>query len=389
MVIFHKISRPFRGKMFCATKKIHHWSGLMSNLSHVWDHIQTTLFPFLDEQLDPLTEKQKTLSAILELVRLEDFIPGRWWFLGRPTLDRVALAKAFVAKMVYDCTTTAALIDQLQTTPNLRRLCGWERAGAVPSESTFSRAFAEFAASGLPNRAHQALIAAYQSDRLVGHLSRDATDIAAREKPAAKLPKPSPPKAKRGRPRQGEPRPAPEPSRLERQAAMGLDEMLADLPQVCDVGTKKKNGQLWRWIGYKLHVDWADGEIPVSAVLTSASVHDSQAALPLAELSARRVTSLYDLMDSAYDSQAIVARSLALGHVPIIDPNPRGGEKLEMAPADKRRYDERSTAERGFSMLKESFGGRHVRVRGCRKVEAHLMFGLLALTAERLLTLLL
>lgn len=361
----------------------------MSNLSHVWDHIQTVLFPFLEEQLDPLTEKQKTLSAILELVRIEDFIPGRWWFLGRPTLDRVALAKAFVAKMVYDCPTTAALLDQLKTTPNLRRLCGWERAVAVPSESTFSRAFAEFAASGLPNRAHEALIAAYQSDRLVGHISRDATDIAAREKPAAKLPKPSQPKAKRGRPRQGEPRPAPEPSRLERQAAMSLDEMLADLPQSCDVGTKKKNGQLWRWIGYKLHVDWADGAIPVSAVLTSASVHDSQASLPLAELSARRVTSLYDLMDSAYDAEAIEARSLALGHVPIIDPNPRGGEKLEMAPADKRRYDERSTAERGFSMLKESFGGRNVRVRGPRKVEAHLMFGLLALTAERLLNLLL
>jgi hypothetical protein len=361
----------------------------MINLSHVWDHIQTVLFPFLEEHLDPLTEKQKTLAAILELVRIEDFIPGRWWFLGRPTLDRAALAKAFVAKMVRGCPTTAALIEQLKTTPNLRRLCGWERASDIPSESTFSRAFAEFAGNGLANRAHEALIAAYQSERLVGHISRDATDVAAREKPAAKPPKPSQPKAKRGRPRQGESRPAPEPVRLERQAAMSLDEMLADLPCFCDVGTKQKYGQLWRWIGYKLHVDWADGEIPVSAVLTSASLHDSQAAIPLAEMSARRVTSLYDLMDSAYDAEAIKARSLSLGHVPIIDPNPRGGEKFEMAPADKRRYDERSTAERGFSLLKDGFGGRHVRVRGGRKVEAHLMFGLLALTAERLLNLLL
>ncbi len=95
---------------------------------------------------------------------------------------------------------------------------------------------------------------------------------------------------------------------------MSLGEMLDDLPKSCDGGTKKKNGQRWRWIGYKFHVDWADGEIPVSAVLTSASLHDSQAAIPLAEMSARRVTSLYDLMDSAYDAEAIKERSLALGH---------------------------------------------------------------------------
>jgi hypothetical protein len=35
------------------------------------------------------------------------------------------------------------------------------------------------------------------------------------------------------------------------------------------------------------------------------------------------VTSLYDLMDSAYDAPEIAQRSHALGHVPIIDKNPR------------------------------------------------------------------
>ena len=94
-------------------------------------------------------------------------------------------------------------------------------------------------------------------------------------------------------------------------------------------------------------------------------------------------------MDAAYDAKEIEAHSVSLGHVPIIDHNPRGGEKVEMAPAQKRRYDERSTAERGFSLLKESFSGRNIRGRGHKKVEAHLMFGILALTAERLLNLLL
>src|SRR6202035_1183057 len=68
----------------------------------------------------------------------------------------------------------------------------------------------------------------------------------------------------------------------------------------------------------------ADGDVPISAVLTSASLHDSQAAIPLATMTAGRVTNLYDLMDSAYDVAEITAKSRALGHVPIIDPHPRG-----------------------------------------------------------------
>ena len=58
---------------------------------------------------------------------------------------------------------------------------------------------------------------------------------------------------------------------------MTIDEMLEDLPQNCDAGSKKNSkGYTKTWIGYKLHIDAADGHIPVSCVLTPASVHDSQ-----------------------------------------------------------------------------------------------------------------
>ena len=127
-----------------------------------------------------------------------------------------------------------------------------------------------------------------------------------------------------------------------------------------------------------------DGDFPVSAVLTSASVHDSQVAIPLAQMSAQRVTSLYDLMDSAYDAPPIHAFSRSLGHVPIMDPNPRRGEKIPLAPAQRQRFKERSAAERVNSLLKERYGGRWVRVRGAAKVMCHLMFGLVALTATAL-----
>ena len=118
----------------------------------------------------------------------------------------------------------------------------------------------------------------------------------------------------RGRPRQGEPRPK-ELRRLERQASMTLEEMLEDLPKVCDIGVKRNaKGHQESWTGYKLHIDAIDGGIPVSCLLTSASVHDSQAAIPLARLTASRVDSLYDLMDSAYDAPEIRAFSEKLGH---------------------------------------------------------------------------
>src|ERR1035441_2874224 len=75
---------------------------------------------------------------------------------------------------------------------------------------------------------------------------------------------------------------------------MTLAAMLADLPMGCAVGTKRNaKGYKTSWIGYKLHIDTADGDIPVSCLLTSASVHDSQVALPLAVLFERHSAQVF------------------------------------------------------------------------------------------------
>jgi hypothetical protein len=373
---------------------------LRETLNNTWDHIQGFLFPMLREEVGPLTPQHERLVVVLDLARIEAFVQMWPGLPGRPPEDRHALARAFVAKAVLNLATTSALIDRLAVDARLRRLCGWERAKAVPSESTFSRAFAEFAASALPSRVHEALIKRTHKDRLVGHISRDATAIEAREKPVKAPPAPEKPKRKRGRPKKGEAMVKKEPRRLERQTRMTLAEMLADLPTACNTGTKRNaKGYKTSWIGYKLHIDTADGDIPISCLLTSASVHDSQVALPLATITAGRVTNLYDLMDSAYDMQEIWDKSRALGHVPIIDPNPRRGGKAaaEAEALAKRRvgfklaedirYNERSGGERVNGALKDSYGGRFVRVRGHAKVLCHLMFGILALTAEQIMRL--
>ena len=376
-------------------------SKLQEGLSQYWLKIQGSLFPWLSEELGEGTAKRQQLVMILEVIRVEDHVPVTLGLVGRPLSDRAALARAFVAKMVYTLPTTRALLDRLECDIALRRICGWEKQAEVPSEATFSRAFAEFASTQLAQRAHEALIERTQAERLVGHLSRDSTAIEAHEKPVAK-PKAEPvPKRKRGRPKKGE-ECVQEPTRLQRQSQMTLPAMLEDLPSACDVGTKRNSkGYKETWIGYKLHLDIADGQIPISAILTSASLHDSQVALPLATMSAQRTTSLYDLMDSAYDASEIAAHSRSLGHVPIIDCNPRNNAalKAELEAESKRwqrlglerpedvRYRERSAIERVNGRLKEEFGGRFIRVRGHAKIMCHLMFGLLALTADQLLRL--
>jgi hypothetical protein len=351
------------------------------------------------DELGELTAKQKLLISVLETIKLEEYLPYIGRVPGRPLEDRTAIARAFVTKMVYNMATTRILLDRLESDPTVRRLCGWERKEDVPSESTFSRAYAEFAESHLPERVHQTLIEQHLGEQIVGHISRDSTAITAREKPEKKTaPVETKPK-KRGRPRKGEERPKVL-TRLQRQAAeQPLSEMLDALPKACNVGTKRNSkGHTTSWIGYKLHIDTADGGIPVSCLLTSASLHDSQVAIPLAEITNQRITSLYDMMDSAYDAPQIKAHSRALGHIPIIDPNPRSKiRKAELKAeakrrraanytlAEDRRYNERSTVERVNGRIKDDFGARMVRVQGHAKVMTHLMFGIVVLTVEQLM----
>jgi len=215
-------------------------SKLHNRLAQAWLNIQDTLFPWLAEELGELTQKQQELITTLEMIRIEEFILSSYGCPGRPPKDRGAIARAFIAKMVYNMPTTRILLDRLKTDISLRRICGWERVSDIPEEWTFSRAFSEFSKSKLPERVHESFIKKHYKDEIVGHNSRDSTAIDAREKPLKKEKVKQPPK-KRGRPKKGEVR-IKTPTRIEQQAAgMDLLEMLDDLPKACDVGTKKNS----------------------------------------------------------------------------------------------------------------------------------------------------
>ena len=178
--------------------------------------------------------------------------------------------------------------------------------------------------------------------------------------------------------------------------------MLSKLPKSCDIGCKKNSqGFKESWQGYKLHLDINDIGMPLSAIVTSASTHDSQVAIPLMKMTEERVgVVLYELMDSAYDCPQIEAASRKLGRIPIIDINPRRNAEKQAEKRDRSvlkglgiplsqdvRFNERTTAERANARLKDDFGAKTLRVRGHAKARCHLMFGICVLAADCLLRL--
>ncbi len=361
----------------------------MQILSQLWSNINQMLLPLLNEEIGTLSKKQEKFVKAVEMLNPEAHLRQFEWIgNGRKPRERLSIFKSFVAKSIYNYSQTSQFREFLMSNNSLRRLCGYDSISEVPSESTFSRAFNDFSRSEIATKVHETLVSECLKERLCGHVSRDATAIPAREKPVKVKEKDKKIKNPVGRPKKGTPKIEKPPTKLSLQLSRNWKENVKDLPTHCSVGTKKNSkGYKTSWIGYKLHLDVIDGDIPVSGILTSASLHDSQASIPLSQITNQRVTNCYDIMDSAYDSPEIHEFSKTLGHVPIIDNNKRRGEKKEMEPAKRNRFRQRSSVERVNSYLKDNYGCKDIRVRGNKKITTHLMFGMIALTATQILKL--
>lgn len=368
-------------------------------LSKMWTNVQYSLFPMLEKDLGELSRELKTLVTVLELIRIEQFLPTPWG-LGRIPKDRVAIARAFIAKIVLKIAYTDQLISNIKGNKQLRVICGWGTHSDIPSKSKFSRVFQEFAHSSLPERVHQALISEVYKGKVIGHLVKDSTPIAAREK-AAKKEGSYEERKKQANERYFKEKKGEILSRRQKQLTQSPEASISELPKECDIGSKKgSHGFGIYWKGYKFHIAADDHAIPISAILTSASLNDCEVAIPLADKANKIVKNFYDLMDSAYDVAEIKEHSISLGHIPIIDKHSRSTAQkeekekekkakriLNSFPAEDKRYKERFSKERCNSLLKDFYGGKNIFYRGHSKIFCHLMFGILSLTATSLLAL--
>ena len=204
--------------------------------------LQQELFPLLQSCVGPLSGQMQLLASVVSLAPLERLLSARRGARGRPAKDRAALATAFMAKAILNLPTTRDLISRLRVDEALRKFCGWSSVQALPHESKFSRAFAEFAATELPQQLHEAVIAATQKERLIGHIARDSTAIPARERfPEEAHKEKQKEKAVKQRRNKHAPgrfaraKAAERGTRIQRQRHQQLPRMLSELPRQCDI----------------------------------------------------------------------------------------------------------------------------------------------------------
>ena len=366
---------------------------MLSNLSRHWMRYQESLFDDFEEACGLMTDRHKEIILALDVIGLDNFLfDGPSYSVGRPRRSRLAIGRAFVAKAALNLSTTKGMIERLKVDSMLRRICGFDSVREIPAESTFSDAFSEFARTDLMSKIHESMIKISFKDVLIGHISRDATEIHAREKianPGKKTlrKKKIPTGYKRGRPRKDEVRDVKPKNNIQIQMTQKLPQILNGLPKRFNCGSKKgSRGHLSQWFGYKLHLDVCDDGIPISCILTSASVNDNQCSVPLELMTNSRVQSLYTLGDKGYDSADLRTHVASFGKIPLFQPrNYESLNKIEFDPAMSERFKRRTSVERAFSRCKDSFGCRNVRVKGHAKVLAHVMTGILMLCAMRIL----
>ena len=370
-------------------------------LSYLANNLQSFLFPLIEEKLekDSLLEKHYQVVRILELIQIEHYLPSpSLASKGRPCKYRSKVARSFVAKHILNLKTTTELIYHLKIDKNLRRICGWMPNEHIPSESTFSRIFKLIAESNILEEIHQNLTQETFQDRIILHNNRDSVPIPAREWPTDNRGNKMKCKKNKNKASKRYYKKESVCKKLLRED-LPVEEMLKELPNKCNIGRKmNSSGKSFCWRGYKLHLDVAEGWYPLSCILTSASTHDTQAAIPLSKMSSGKAEIFYELMDSAYDSQAIREYISKKGRIPLISPriwNGKRGEEtkrelkarknLNWKPAESIRLGYRMASERLFSRLRDHFSGMSVWVRGYLKVKCHVMLGILCLTADEVL----
>ena len=378
-----------------------------SKLSKMWTkvlNLENCLFPELKEQLSALSTKEEKLIKILDFAEIEKNVTVVT--ITNTPKNRIEIARAMIAKSVYNMQTTRDLIDRLESDRVLRVICGWRYKTDIPSEATFSRAFRELSDLEIAQKTHEKFVKEYLSDIVFMYNATDATKIPLREKPV-KVEKEEKPKLKRGRPKKGEKREPIEPSKLELQKEMKTtDEMLSLVSTNCGVGVKQNSkGNREVWIGGKLHISAVDGDIPITAFYSGANVHDSSVALPLMNETSKRVPYLYDLQDAGYYSKIIEEYSKKLNHRPIIDINPGRSkvlkEQIQLQKEEKEKfkffnlqqssdihhYNQRSMVERVNKYLKDDFGCNTIYYQGATKVASVLAFGILSICIHQSLKL--
>ena len=114
---------------------------LSSNLSKMWNktlNLETSLFPALKEELrlEELSSKESKLIKILDFAEIEKNITIVK--ITNTPRDREEIARAFIAKSVYNLQTTRDLIDRLRIDRTLKTTESPIHHSSTPAKSVIS-----------------------------------------------------------------------------------------------------------------------------------------------------------------------------------------------------------------------------------------------------------
>ena len=257
---------------------------------------QTCLFSF--EEIMNFQQETK-LELILTQINVSPLVTAlsKQSHLRGPKGYRVApMIYALIAKQILRISTTSELVRQLKENPVLRYNCGFEVLSKVPSEATFSRFVDKLSESDALLKLFTDLVVQAKELGIVdgSHISIDSTKVDAFE---ASKPK----------------------------------------KDIVDDGTnpnwgmkRDTHGNNIRWFGWKLHIlSDSHSELPLSVMVTSASVHDGTIAVTLIEAFLkqyrRAFSPSYYAMDSGYDYKSVYDAIInQFEAIPIIAYNQRG-----------------------------------------------------------------
>ena len=179
---------------------------------------------------DHLTDYHRVFLAMSRVI--EDALPHieeNRALTGRKAYALLPFIRAFLAKSFFKLTTDKDLILRIKSDSSLRNICGFSK---IPSEASFSKRFEIIACLKLMGRGINTMAEEYHKGHILGHVSRDSTAIAAREKPINKkkdVKEVEKTKKKRGSPKKGEECPPEKEVRLEKQLRQSAGKALKEI----------------------------------------------------------------------------------------------------------------------------------------------------------------
>jgi transposase len=295
-------------------------------------------------------EPTKRFEAIFSTLHIEPllFAVSKKTVYGAPTeLNYPAMIYALVVRIVERIPTIKDLVKRLRHDFIFHLECGFLFSDRIPSEASFSRFTKKLSESNaLESVQETLLLQAIQEGFITDDVvSIDATHFESRDRsiPQEKKPKAEP--KKRGRKPKAEQETFQKEKQIreeqktiyektiEDQLDVDLETLRTTVPSQPNWGIKKNSeGKNTFWFGFKAHLAvGTKSQYILQSLMSSASLNDEKAAIPLLKGIQERLSSLtiqYCTLDAGYDYEAIYIQLHRMKAKAIIAYNKRNEGEL-------------------------------------------------------------